>query len=139
MEACLGVLMIRKSHLDLKGKFYSGGSGLRGGQAEGAGLRWFGHVKRRAAPVRRGLVVKVPWRGRGRPKKYWGEVIRQDLASPYRDMTLDRKEWRSLPLLLTEHPSLGKSKFSTDQLSIPILLVSHNSFVFLYISEVIIF
>ncbi|KAG5628180.1 hypothetical protein H5410_013398 [Solanum commersonii] len=36
-------------------------------------------------------------RGRGRPKKYWGEVIRQDLAQLHliEDMTLDRKEWRS--------------------------------------------
>ncbi|KAG5577056.1 hypothetical protein H5410_057190, partial [Solanum commersonii] len=36
-------------------------------------------------------------KGRGRPKKYWGEVIRAGLgsASPSEDMTLDRKEWRS--------------------------------------------
>ncbi|KAG5617864.1 hypothetical protein H5410_017688 [Solanum commersonii] len=36
-------------------------------------------------------------RGRGRPKKYWGEVIRQDLAQLHltEDMALDRKEWRS--------------------------------------------
>ncbi|KAG5614520.1 hypothetical protein H5410_014344 [Solanum commersonii] len=42
--------------------------------------RWFGHR-----------------RGRGRLKKYWGEVIRQDLAQLHltEDMTLDRKEWRS--------------------------------------------
>ncbi|KAG5601615.1 hypothetical protein H5410_032985 [Solanum commersonii] len=51
------------------------------------------------APVRRceGLVVEGTRRGRGRPKKYWGEVIRQDLAQLYltEDMTLDRKEGRS--------------------------------------------
>ncbi|KAG5590522.1 hypothetical protein H5410_041036 [Solanum commersonii] len=51
------------------------------------------------APVRRceGLVVEGTQRGRGRPKKYWGEVIRQDLAQLHltEDMTLDRKEWRS--------------------------------------------
>ncbi|KAG5582964.1 hypothetical protein H5410_053591 [Solanum commersonii] len=51
------------------------------------------------APVRRceGLVVEGTRRGRGRPKKYWGEVIRQDLAQLHltEDMTLDRKEWRS--------------------------------------------
>ncbi|KAG5614626.1 hypothetical protein H5410_014450 [Solanum commersonii] len=64
-------------------------------------LKWFGHVKRRGtdAPVRRceGLVVEGTRRGRGRPKKYWGEVIRQDLAQLHltEDMTLDRKEWRS--------------------------------------------
>ncbi|KAG5618270.1 hypothetical protein H5410_018094, partial [Solanum commersonii] len=41
--------------------------------------KWFGHVKRQE-PQRR---------GRGRPKKYWGEVIRQGLGSPspYQDMT----------------------------------------------------
>ncbi|KAG5576666.1 hypothetical protein H5410_056800, partial [Solanum commersonii] len=66
-----------------------------------ARLKWFGHVKRRGAdaPVRRceGLVVEGTWKGRGRPKKYWGEVIRQDLAQFHltEDMTLDRKEWRS--------------------------------------------
>ncbi|KAG5606376.1 hypothetical protein H5410_027868 [Solanum commersonii] len=66
-----------------------------------ARLRWFGHVKRRCAdaPVRRceGLVVEGTRRGRGRPKKYWGEVIRQDLAQLHltEDMTLDMKEWRS--------------------------------------------
>ncbi|KAG5585499.1 hypothetical protein H5410_045933 [Solanum commersonii] len=51
------------------------------------------------SPVRRceGLVVEGKRRGRGRPKKYWGEVIRQDLAQLHltEDMTLDRKEWRS--------------------------------------------
>ncbi|KAG5589714.1 hypothetical protein H5410_040228, partial [Solanum commersonii] len=42
------------------------------------------------------LVVEGTQRGRGRPKKYWGEVIRQDLAQLHltEDMTLDRKEWR---------------------------------------------
>ncbi|WMV37399.1 hypothetical protein MTR67_030784 [Solanum verrucosum] len=44
-----------------------------------ARLRWFGHVKRRCADtlVRRceGLVVEGTRRGRGRPRKYWGELI----------------------------------------------------------------
>ncbi|KAG5586165.1 hypothetical protein H5410_046599, partial [Solanum commersonii] len=66
-----------------------------------ARLRWFGHVKRRCAdaPVRRceGLDIKGTRRGKGRPNKYWGEVIRQDMAQLHitEDMTLDRKEWRS--------------------------------------------
>ncbi|KAG5586098.1 hypothetical protein H5410_046532 [Solanum commersonii] len=66
-----------------------------------ARLRWFRHVKRRGAdaPMRRceGLVIEGTQRGRGRPKKYWGEVIRQDLAQLHltEDITLDRKEWRS--------------------------------------------
>ncbi|KAG5571733.1 hypothetical protein H5410_061499 [Solanum commersonii] len=66
-----------------------------------ARLRWFGHVKRRCAdaPVRRceGLAMKGTRRGRGKPKKYWGEVIRQDFDQLHitEDMTLDRKEWRS--------------------------------------------
>ncbi|KAG5598551.1 hypothetical protein H5410_029921 [Solanum commersonii] len=43
------------------------------------------------------MVVEGTRRGRGRPKKYWEEVIRQDLAMLHitEDMTLDRKEWRS--------------------------------------------
>ncbi|XP_059281238.1 uncharacterized protein LOC132034923 [Lycium ferocissimum] len=47
-------------------------------------LRWFGHVQRRCvdAPVRRceRMAVVGLKRGRGRPKKAWGEVIRQDMA-----------------------------------------------------------
>ncbi|XP_070056715.1 uncharacterized protein [Nicotiana tomentosiformis] len=47
-------------------------------------LRWFGHVKRRDidAPVRRceRLSMAGLRKGRGRPKKYWGEVIRQDMS-----------------------------------------------------------
>ncbi|KAG5595319.1 hypothetical protein H5410_036551 [Solanum commersonii] len=66
-----------------------------------ARLRWFGHVRRRCvdALVRRceGLAIKGTRRGRSRPKRYWGEVIRQDLAQLHitEDMALDRKEWRS--------------------------------------------
>ncbi|PHT32095.1 Developmentally-regulated GTP-binding protein 1 [Capsicum baccatum] len=60
-------------------------------------LSWFGHVKRRDmdAPVRRceRLALDGFRRGRGRPKKYWGEVIRRDLEQLQltEDMTLDRK------------------------------------------------
>ncbi|PHT39186.1 Photosystem I chlorophyll a apoprotein A2 [Capsicum baccatum] len=64
-------------------------------------LRWFGHVKRRGmdAPVRRceRLALDGFRRGRGRPKKYWGEVIRRDMEQLQltEDMTLDRKVWRT--------------------------------------------
>ncbi|XP_070007374.1 uncharacterized protein [Nicotiana sylvestris] len=66
-----------------------------------ARLRWFKHVQRRSpdAPVKRcgRLVVEGTRRGRGRPKKYLGEVIKEDMArlqiSEY--MTLDMKMWRS--------------------------------------------
>ncbi|PHT28103.1 Vacuolar protein sorting-associated protein 22 -like protein 1 [Capsicum baccatum] len=60
-------------------------------------LSWFGHVKRRDtdAPVRRceRLAMDGFRRGRGRPKKYWGEVIRRDMEQLQltEDMTLDRK------------------------------------------------
>ncbi|XP_070051793.1 uncharacterized protein [Nicotiana tomentosiformis] len=60
-------------------------------------LRWFGHVKRRDvdAPVRRyeSLPVASQRSGRGRSKKNWGEVIRQDMAllQLTEDMSLDRK------------------------------------------------
>ncbi|XP_070005821.1 uncharacterized protein [Nicotiana sylvestris] len=66
-----------------------------------ARLRWFGHVQRRSpdAPVRRceQLVVEGTIIGRGRLKKYWGELIRQDMARLQisENMTLDRKLWRS--------------------------------------------
>ena len=47
-------------------------------------LRWYGHVLRRdpRAPVRRseGLDLGELRRDRGRPKKSWKEVIRQDLT-----------------------------------------------------------
>ena len=62
-----------------------------------ARLRWFGHVKRRGmdAPVRRceRLALDGFRRGRGRPKKYWGEVIRRDMEQLQliEDMTLHRK------------------------------------------------
>ncbi|PHT39453.1 hypothetical protein CQW23_23026 [Capsicum baccatum] len=60
-------------------------------------LSWFGHVKRRDtdAPVRRceRLALDGFRRGRGRPKKYWSEVIRRDMEQLQltEDMTLDRK------------------------------------------------
>ncbi|KAF3631468.1 hypothetical protein FXO37_27947 [Capsicum annuum] len=66
-----------------------------------ARLRWFGHVKRRGmdALVRRceRLALDGFRRGRGRPKKYWGEVIRRDMEQLQltEDMTLDRKVWRT--------------------------------------------
>nr|XP_033511396.1 uncharacterized protein LOC117276177 [Nicotiana tomentosiformis] len=47
-------------------------------------LRWFGYVQRRStdAPVKRceRLAVAGLRRGRGRANKFWGEVIRQDMA-----------------------------------------------------------
>ncbi|KAM3308849.1 hypothetical protein P3S67_010593 [Capsicum chacoense] len=64
-------------------------------------LRWFGHVMRRGieAPVRRCERLALDgfrW-GRGRPKKYWREVIRRDMKQLrlIEDMTLDRKIWRT--------------------------------------------
>ena len=68
-----------------------------------ARLRWFGHVRRRDldAPVRRCEKIVLGFstggRGRGRPRKNWGEVIRQDLAIRQltEDMALDRNKWRS--------------------------------------------
>ncbi|XP_070003743.1 uncharacterized protein [Nicotiana sylvestris] len=65
-----------------------------------ARLRWFGHVQRRSpdAPVRRceRLALVGMRRGRGRTKKYWREVIRQDMVrlQIIEDMALDRKLWR---------------------------------------------
>ncbi|KAM3268229.1 hypothetical protein P3S67_031170 [Capsicum chacoense] len=64
-------------------------------------LRWFVHVKRRGmdVPVRRceRLALDGFRQGRGRLKKYWGEVIRRDMEQLQltEDMTLDRKVWRT--------------------------------------------
>ncbi|XP_033517730.1 uncharacterized protein LOC107832086 isoform X2 [Nicotiana tabacum] len=64
-------------------------------------LRWFGHVQRKStdAPVSRceRLAVAGLRRGRGRPKKYWAEVIRQDMAllQLTEDMIQDRRVWSS--------------------------------------------
>ncbi|KAM3291153.1 hypothetical protein P3S67_019442 [Capsicum chacoense] len=66
-----------------------------------ARLRWFGHVMKRGsdALVRRceKLDIVGTKKGRGRSKKYWGEVIRQDLTHSQvtDDMTLDRGVWRT--------------------------------------------
>ncbi|KAF3638986.1 hypothetical protein FXO37_24149 [Capsicum annuum] len=60
-------------------------------------LCWFGHVMRRGpdAPVQRCETLAMDGfrRGRGRPKKYWREVIRHDMEQLQltEDMTLDRK------------------------------------------------
>ncbi|XP_070011030.1 uncharacterized protein [Nicotiana sylvestris] len=60
-----------------------------------ARLWWFGHVTRRSidALVRRceRLTLEGIQRSRGRPKKKWGEMIRQDMTSADQDMTLDKK------------------------------------------------
>lgn len=62
-----------------------------------ARLGWFGHVKRRCtdAPVQRceRLTIDSFRRERGRPKKYWGEVIRHDMMQLQltEDMPLDRR------------------------------------------------
>ena len=66
-------------------------------------LRWFGHVKRKKpeVPVRRCekivLGASMGGRGRGRPRKSWEEIIRQDLAilQLTEEMALDRNKWRS--------------------------------------------
>ena len=66
-------------------------------------FRWFGHVKRRDpdAPSRRCekivLGASMRRRDRRRPRKRWGEVIKQDLAMLLlaEDMALDRRKWRS--------------------------------------------
>ncbi|PHT60418.1 Transmembrane 9 superfamily member 2 [Capsicum baccatum] len=63
-------------------------------------LRWFGHVMRRGtdAPVLRceRLALDGFKQGRGRPKKYWREVIKRDMEQLQltEDMTQYRKVWR---------------------------------------------
>ncbi|KAF3666429.1 putative transmembrane protein 56-B-like isoform X3 [Capsicum annuum] len=69
-------------------------------------LRWFDHVIRRGADAsvrrcERLAMYGFKW-GRGRPKKYWREVIRRDMEQLQltEDMTLDRKVARILLFLL---------------------------------------
>ena len=63
-------------------------------------LRWLRRMIRRGpdAPVRRCETLAMDGfrRARGRPKKYWREVIRHDMEQLQliKDMTLDRKVWR---------------------------------------------
>ena len=63
-------------------------------------LRWFGHVRRRPidASVRRVEFINLGQvkRAKGRPKKTWMEVIRQDIEakSLNEGILLDRTEWR---------------------------------------------
>ncbi|XP_070041028.1 uncharacterized protein [Nicotiana tomentosiformis] len=64
-----------------------------------ARLRWFRHVRRRSLDALVGscerLALVGTRRGRWRPKKYWGEVIRQDMARLQIFEELDKKVWRS--------------------------------------------
>ncbi|XP_070020562.1 uncharacterized protein LOC142180978 [Nicotiana tabacum] len=90
-------------------------------------LRWFGHVKRRNtdAPVRisERLALGGERRGRGRPKKSWGEVTRQDMAQLElnEDMTLDRRVWRwKIRVEGIHSPSLAEGHSKT--VSLPPLL-----------------
>ena len=63
-------------------------------------LRWFGHVQRRPveAPVRRVdcMSFSPVRRGRGRPKRTLGELIKQDLVlnNISENMVFDRALWR---------------------------------------------
>ncbi|KAG5615096.1 hypothetical protein H5410_014920, partial [Solanum commersonii] len=89
-----GVLCDKKIPSRLKG-----GSGLCGGQAEGSETEMVWTCEEMGHEPEGGVRVgcRVQRRGRGRPKNFWGEVIRSDLAQLHltEDMTLDRKEWRS--------------------------------------------
>ncbi|XP_070028184.1 uncharacterized protein [Nicotiana sylvestris] len=71
-------------------------------------LRWFGHVKRKSIDPER-LAMESLRRGRGRPKKYWGEVIRRDMTPLQltEDMTLDRRVWRSRIKVEVAYAKLG--------------------------------
>ena len=66
-------------------------------------LRWFGHVERKSGEdwvsACRGFVVgSTRGRGRGRPRKTWGECVGQDLRrlGLRKESAQDRMEWRRL-------------------------------------------
>ncbi|KAF3642280.1 hypothetical protein FXO38_21200 [Capsicum annuum] len=133
----LGVLCDKKVPLKLKGKFFraavcpamlygaecwpsqecdrsgEGRSGLLEDEMREGRLRWFGHVMRRGtdAPVRRceRLALDGFRRRRGRPKKYWREVIRHDMEQLLltEDMTLDRKHFNDSPEIFCSSSNFG--------------------------------
>ncbi|KAF3628949.1 putative prolyl 4-hydroxylase 3 [Capsicum annuum] len=79
-------------------------------------FRWFGHVMMRGsdAPVRRceRLALDGFKQSRGRPKKYWREVIRRDMEQLRltEDMTLDRKSKEECEYLINQaKPHMKKS------------------------------
>ena len=61
-------------------------------------LRWFGPVQRRESshPSRAALETNEGKREMGRPKKYWMEVITDDMKrrNLTADLTMDRLEWK---------------------------------------------
>ncbi|KAG5586658.1 hypothetical protein H5410_047092 [Solanum commersonii] len=61
-----------------------------------ARLKWFGHLKRRCAdaPVImcERLVIEGMKRARGKPKKYWREVIKHDMTQL--QITVDIRDLR---------------------------------------------
>nr|XP_016443149.1 PREDICTED: uncharacterized protein LOC107768531 [Nicotiana tabacum] len=71
-------------------------------------LRWFGNIKRRniEAPIRRceWLAAVGSRRGRGRPMKSWGEVIRWDMAQLEltEEMALDERDLRQVHLVTSQ-------------------------------------
>ncbi|PHT58854.1 hypothetical protein CQW23_01217 [Capsicum baccatum] len=101
-------------------------------------LRWLGHVMRRGAdaPVRRceRLALNGFRRIRGRPKKYWRELIRHDMEQLQltKDMTLDRKAWRSMirveAAMLAAEASVAAAQASVDiiRLARPPVLVEQQ-------------
>ena len=63
-------------------------------------LRWFGHIERRDESdwLKKVRHLEVNGsRGRGRPRKTWSQVIKDDLRGKNitRELALDRGRWRS--------------------------------------------
>ena len=80
-------------------------------------LRWFGHVRRTRTdvPVQRVECFKLEQvkRVRGRPKKTWMEVIRQDIEAKglSEGILFDRIEWRKL-IHVCNGPSIHRNESS---------------------------
>ncbi|KAG5611019.1 hypothetical protein H5410_022300 [Solanum commersonii] len=76
------------------------GSGLCGGQNKGSETEmvWTCEEEMHRPVTRREkLAIEGTMRGRGRLKKYWGELIRQNMMQFHviEDMTLDKRVWRT--------------------------------------------
>ena len=85
-----------------------------------ARLRWFGHVYRREPEegIKKAFSIKVEGKtDRGRPRKTWYEVIKNDLREirATEEDTLDRVKWRSIVRSVTANPrSRGKRQYNLE-------------------------
>ena len=75
-------------------------------------LRWFGHVQRSNAWINHITNFQVDGtRPKGRPKKSWSDVVREDIAEWYinKESVMDRNIWKENLRLAMKSPTRGNS------------------------------